>query len=343
MADVNPLKLVDLGDGQGQLREMQAGDKIPGDLLPATEWTAETVSQAEAEAGASEARRAWTSQRVRQAILGWWNGATSVFGRGFVAAADAAAGRTALGLVAAATEATPSTLVQRDSAGSLRAFETVQTGAQIRAYPSTSPEIRTFKSVVAWNSNANPATGTIKITLPFSWTSSMLIISISGFNYSAISSSWSLLLSGFNLSSGAWSNCSASTSATPPPFTSVRFGHDGTRCCILLGVTTTSMVFPKLVIDRVVVTNAQTGLAWGQGWSIEQITSEAGITVSATPAIFGLTANPNVLAAYTLATLPSAAANPRLQVYCSNLTGQPAPVFSNGSNWRRVSDNTIAD
>lgn len=49
------------------------------------------------------------------------------------------------------------------------------------------------------------------------------------------------------------------------------------------------------------------------------------------------------LAAYTLATLPSAAANPRLQVYCSNLTGQAAPVFSDGTNWRRVSDNTIAD
>lgn len=51
----------------------------------------------------------------------------------------------------------------------------------------------------------------------------------------------------------------------------------------------------------------------------------------------------NVLATYTLATLPSAAANPRLQVYCSNLTGQPAPVFSDGTNWRRVSDNTIAN
>ena len=59
----------------------------------------------------------------------------------------------------------------------------------------------------------------------------------------------------------------------------------------------------------------------------------------------GATSNltPNVLATFTLATLPSAAASPRLQVYCSNLAGQPAPVFSDGTNWRRVSDNTIAN
>lgn len=77
MADVTPLKLVDLGSGQGQLREMQAGDKIPSDLLPATEWSADTVIQAEAEAGTATTRRAWTAQRVRQAISSWWNGSSA--------------------------------------------------------------------------------------------------------------------------------------------------------------------------------------------------------------------------------------------------------------------------
>lgn len=37
------------------------------------EWTAATVAQAEAEAGTATTRRAWTAQRVFQAIAAWWN------------------------------------------------------------------------------------------------------------------------------------------------------------------------------------------------------------------------------------------------------------------------------
>lgn len=74
-------------------------------LSDAREWSAETVSQAEAEAGTATTRRAWTAQRVRQAIVAWWNGVSSAWGRGFVASADAAAGRTALELGNAATRA----------------------------------------------------------------------------------------------------------------------------------------------------------------------------------------------------------------------------------------------
>jgi hypothetical protein len=39
------------------------------------EWTGSTVSQAEAEAGTATTRRAWTAQRVRQAIAAWWGAA----------------------------------------------------------------------------------------------------------------------------------------------------------------------------------------------------------------------------------------------------------------------------
>ena len=45
-------------------------------LSDAREWTASIVAQAEAEAGTSTTAYKWTSQRVRQSILGWWNTST---------------------------------------------------------------------------------------------------------------------------------------------------------------------------------------------------------------------------------------------------------------------------
>jgi|GEM_PF-359046 len=64
----------------------------------AREWTATEVPQQEAETGTATTARKWTSLRVRQATTAWWNSITSAWGRGFVASADAAAGRSALGL-----------------------------------------------------------------------------------------------------------------------------------------------------------------------------------------------------------------------------------------------------
>lgn len=46
-------------------------------LTNAREWTATTVTQLEAETGTDTTRRAWTAQRVFQAIAAWW--ATSAF------------------------------------------------------------------------------------------------------------------------------------------------------------------------------------------------------------------------------------------------------------------------
>lgn len=64
------------------------------------EWSAATVDQAEAEAGTATTRRAWTAQRVWQAIGAWWTSISTAAGRAIVTAADAAAQRTAMGAAA---------------------------------------------------------------------------------------------------------------------------------------------------------------------------------------------------------------------------------------------------
>lgn len=50
----------------------------------------------------------------------------------------------------------------------------------------------------------------------------------------------------------------------------------------------------------------------------------------------------NKLPVYTLATLPSASANTNCQIVVSNLTGGREPCNSDGTDWRRYSDRTVA-
>lgn len=105
------------------------------------EWTAETVGQAEAEAGTATTRRAWTAQRVRQAIVAWWNGATSAFGRGFVAAADAAAGRTALGLGNVDNTSDASKSIGGNAATATLASDSNKLNGQPASYYATAAQI----------------------------------------------------------------------------------------------------------------------------------------------------------------------------------------------------------
>jgi hypothetical protein len=67
-------------------------------MSDAREWTAATIEQAEAEAGTATTRRAFTAQRVRQAIAAWWTGVSTAAGRAMVEALSSAAQRTLLGL-----------------------------------------------------------------------------------------------------------------------------------------------------------------------------------------------------------------------------------------------------
>jgi hypothetical protein len=69
-------------------------------LADAREWTAPTASQAEAEAGSSTARLAFTPQRIFQAVAAWWAASTSTVGKALATSADAAAGRATLGAAA---------------------------------------------------------------------------------------------------------------------------------------------------------------------------------------------------------------------------------------------------
>lgn len=47
------------------------------------------------------------------------------------------------------------------------------------------------------------------------------------------------------------------------------------------------------------------------------------------------------LPSHTVASVPSASANPRAMIYVSDETGGAVPAFSDGTNWRRVTDRAV--
>lgn len=66
------------------------------------------------------------------------------------------------------------------------------------------------------------------------------------------------------------------------------------------------------------------------------------ITDVVTAGVVGtLRAQDDALLSYTVATLPAAASNARKQRWCSDMSGGAGPVYSNGTNWLRYSDNTV--
>lgn len=116
------------------------------------EWSASTVPQSEAEGGEATTRRAWTSQRVRQAIVAWWNSVTSSWGRSFVAATDVQAGRSALGLGSMATRDTGTGASEhRTNVQNEDKFVTVDTGQTI-----TGEKTFTGDNAIRLNDSNNP-------------------------------------------------------------------------------------------------------------------------------------------------------------------------------------------
>lgn len=148
--------------------------------------------------------------------------------------------------------------------------------------------LREFDDVWGFKDTGNPTTGTLKITLPFSWTNTMMTLLIEGGNYAGTTEygAWSLLLGGYNNTGPSWYGATARL-VGQAPFTQVRWGHDGTKCCILLGTTSTTWAYLHAVLKHLMVTYAGADDGWGTGWSVSIISSESGITVTQTISTIG--------------------------------------------------------
>ncbi|MFN3766841.1 MAG: hypothetical protein ACK4TD_00590 [Ectopseudomonas guguanensis] len=251
---------------------------------------------------------------MRQAIVAWWNGITSTFGRSFVAVADAAAGRNALEL----------------GTGDTVVFGKIRSGftGGINVTPADGPAEAQFASTTAAvlsvarysNSNNAPVVFCLKSRSDTLGTNSAVaaLEQTGNFRFAGADGAGNFR-TGAVIGARAVSAFSSTNAESEITFSTAAAG---------------SLTFPiRLIIasNGDLLPQAQTTL----GASANRF-SESHVVK---PVAYG----PSILASYTLATLPAAAANARGLVYVSNLTGQAAPCYSDGTNWRRVSDNSIAN
>lgn len=123
-------------------------------------------------------------------------------------------------------------------------------------------------------------TGAIKITLPVSWNNTMLRFAVDVYNYTT-NTSFTVYVGGYNFSgSSSWYNTFAYILArdSSADYT-VRFGHDGSKCCIYIGETDTSWAYPQIVVRDVYLGySGGNASLWSTGWSIGFATSFGTIT-----------------------------------------------------------------
>ena len=113
-------------------------------------------------------------------------------------------------------------------------------------------------------------TGAIKITLPVSWTNTMMRMTIKVYEYTT-NESFTIVCGGYNYSSTVWYSQFAyiESSAKKDRNFTVRFGHDGTKCCVYIGELASSWGYPQVFVTEFEAGyNAYTASTWNNGWSV---------------------------------------------------------------------------
>lgn len=124
-----------------------------------------------------------------------------------------------------------------------------------------------------YSTSESTTTGYLKITLPQSWSNTMLKFRISIFDYAgdADGESVTMELGGYNYgTTPAWNNVFAHLlTGRQDKFQNVHFGHDGTKCAIYIGNADSTWSYPQIqVMDfHAGFSNATVG-RWSSGWDI---------------------------------------------------------------------------
>ncbi len=122
--------------------------------------------------------------------------------------------------------------------------------------------------------STNSPTGYLRISLPVSWTNTMVKFTVSIYEYTT-GESIDYHISGYNYGGGAspsWINCSAvcigKANATHSNL-SVRFGHNGSKCAVTIGEASTVWHYPQVKVHDVVLGYSNYSFSsWHSGWEV---------------------------------------------------------------------------
>ena len=128
-----------------------------------------------------------------------------------------------------------------------------------------------------YSSSNNAQTGYLCITLPQSWTDTMIKFDVNIFNY-LNHTSVTYTISGYMYSpTQQWYNVAAYAVGHHQGGLSnlpVIFGHNGTKCVVYIGTATTTWAYPKIAISNITLGWSHTTTEeWSTGWSFSFVTS----------------------------------------------------------------------
>jgi hypothetical protein len=122
--------------------------------------------------------------------------------------------------------------------------------------------------------------GAIVIILPQSWTDTMMRFAIDVYLYSSSgNTSFTAMVGGYNSTAGQWINEFAQIIGSTEANNRVRFGHNGTSCCIVIGDTSSLWGYPKINIRDFQAGYSNYAISqWEDGWGISFNPSVTGYT-----------------------------------------------------------------
>lgn len=135
----------------------------------------------------------------------------------------------------------------------------IMTAGTTVKYIADNGEVRISSNVAGnrWDGNTGAGdivTGIIKIELPVKYTNTMMMLELMIYNYLS-NTSTIMSIAGYNfLDSGRWYNPTVILDNSKL-ISNVRFGDDGTHCCILIYSITGKWVYPSVTITKLMTSH----------------------------------------------------------------------------------------